>query len=305
MTVLTRQQYWGSPEVKEAEASGTAAMPSAADPDRTPASKDLKFIPKSAHVTVAPTGVVLQPVAGTQAVSNPQSRVNVEGKEAPRHKSEKTASRFALISINRYPLDSYSDVEKAAAYFGEWRNQFSPAQRHEYCGNLVKRAAELGVKVSDDLAKYGSETYAPASELELGIFCRQAVVDQAGRDVLSKLAEERGQITPELYAATLEEFDKTAGIEHLYDRGVLDPFYSTYGVKVAEDSNGSYVLGNDVIMYSDLLQLAQTTCAGMKNAFGDDFVKEFRKDPIAIFESLPVDQKRVVGRMAGDVLIHY
>lgn len=281
MTVSTREQLWGNLSDKEAEASGTSVMPSAADPDKTVDSKDLKFIPKSA------------------------SRVNVAGQEAATHKTEKIGSHWALPSVQRYPLDSYSDVVKAASYFDEWRGSFSPAQRREYCSSLVKRASVLGVKVSDDLAKYGSATYGSDAELELGISCRRAVLDPGDAKLLDKLAEERAVLSPEYYAAALEEFDKIAEITHLYDRAVLDPYYSTYGVKTAEPEDGSTVAGNDVIMHNDLAALAKTECLGMKKVFGDDFVKEFRKDPITMFMSMPIDQKKIIGRMAGDVLIHY
>lgn len=307
MTVSTRQQLWGNLSDKEAEASGTSVMPNAAEPDKTPDSKDLKFIPKSAHVTHVPDGVVIAPVAGKQAPANPQtpSRVRVSGKEAPAAKKEKQASYFALPSVGKYPLDSYSDVEKAASYFDEWRGEFSPPQRREFCRSVVKRASALGIKVSDTLAKYGSATYGSPAEIELGISCRMAVVNRDDGRLLEKVAEERAVLQPEYYAAALEEFDKIAGIDHLYDKAVLDPYYSTYGVKVAEDADGSTVIGNDVIMHNDLVQLAHTECVGMKKVFGNDFVKEFRKDPIAIFTSMPNDQKRIIGRMAADVLIHY
>ena len=106
----------------------------------------------------------------------------------------------------------------------------------------------------------------------------------------------------ELFAEALHEFDKLAGIDHLYGRAVIDPYYSTYGEKTAAYDDGvSHVVGNDTVSNKQLKKMAKTPCAGMGKMFGDDFVKEFRKDPVAIFNSMPVDQKKIIARMANDV----
>lgn len=284
--VRTRKQLWGNLSDKEAEVSGTSLAPTGSDPDRSPKKDSLSFIPKSASVV--------------------PSRVNVTDIDPRPVIIEKIASRFCLPSQQKYPIDSFDQVTKAASYFDEFRGQFAPEQRREYCASLVKRASELGLKVSPTIQKYGSATYGTNAEIELGISSRMSVVHGSMAKLLDKVAAERPVLTPEYYAAALHEFDKIAGIDHLYDKAVVDPWYSTYGVKVAaEDKDDVYIQGNDVVHYSDVKKLALSPCAGMQKMFGDDFVQEFKKDPVGIFKSLPSDQKKLVGRMAQDVDIHY
>lgn len=280
-TIYTRDQLWGSLEPKHAEASGTSVMPMAGEPEKTP-SKDMKYIPKAA------------------------SRIDVSGLDAPTRTVEKTATHFALPSLPRYPLDTFAQVKQASAYFEEHGSAFAPSQRREYCSNLQKRAEALGLDTTPTVQKYAASSYGTTAEIELGLHSRMSVVDEDQRPVLQKIAEIRGTLSPEMYASLLGEFDKVAGIEHLYDRAVVDPYLSTYGVKVAESpEDGSYVDGALVVMYKDLVRLGKTKCQGLKDLFGCDFVDEFRKDPVGIFKSLPVDQKKLVGRMSQEILINY
>jgi hypothetical protein len=302
--VQTRQQFWGSFEPKKAEAAGTHVMPRGASGKGN--DKGQKFvIPKTAAVAPAPEGV--EPaVAGEQPPANPQAkplnpRVNVEGKEPPKPQ-EKKAGAFALPSLQRYPLNSFADVEKAASYFDEWGKQFVPTHRREYCVNLVKRASVLGIPLSEEIRKYGSESRAPALEVAIAIDSRRGVVtDQTHSAALSKLAEAGPTLSPELLVEALAQFDKIAGIEHLYDQEIPDPFWSVYGEKRAQGEGNSHILGNEVVSNKQLELLAKTTCHEIKTLFGEDFLKEFKKDPVGIFNSLPADQKKVLARMANDV----
>lgn len=303
---LTRQQFWGNYD-KSAEASNTELMPVSGKKE-SPTKDQLAVIPKTAQVE-PPEGVAVSGVPGTQPEKQPQAklvspRVDVTSKEPPKLIKEKEAQAYALPSQRRYPLDSYSDVEKAASYYATWGQQFSPAQRREYCSNLVKRASVLGVSLDQEIQKYGSANYASSSELEIAIAGRMSVLsDDTHRTLLSKVAEQRAVLPPEDFATLLGEFDKTAGIEHLYSVDILDPYFSTFGVKVAaEDEDGSYSFGNDYVTKAQLKALAASKNARERmDAFSEDLVADFRKHPIDIFESLPTPQKKLIARIANDM----
>jgi hypothetical protein len=307
--VVTRQQFWGNFKPKSAEAGRTSVMPrgAAGKVDKVPKAA----IPKvgSAFTPNQPEGVEHTEVEGEQAPANPQAkplppRVDVGGKEPPKAPM-KLKTSFALSSLQRYPLDTYADVEKAAAYYDEWGNQLPPQYRREYCANLVKRAAALGIPVSTEIQKYGSATYAPDEEVAVALDSRKGVIQDADHvELLDKLAESRVQTSPDLFANALAEFDKVAGIDHLYDSDILDPFYSTFGVKLAAgegDDSGSEIIGNEVIYHKRLRELADSSCIEVEKKFGEDFAKEFKQDPVGIFKSLPVDQRKILGRMSEDL----
>lgn len=262
-------------EAKHAEASNTSLMPAQPPADRK----------------VKPTVTVIQKVA------NMSPHVDVSTKEASVQYVEKKASLYALE--DRYPLDSYVQVKEATAYFEEYGMRLSPEQRHEYCMNLVKRANDLSIELPIDVRKYGSETYAPEAEIKVAFDIRRNVLlDPAEKLILAELEEKRAMLDPELFCLTLSEFDKTAGLDHHYDSYVPDPFYSTYGVKEAEEY--IFVDGNDRVNGYELELLGTTRFSSLAATFGQDFAKEFQKDPVGIFKSMPVVQKKMIIHMATD-----
>lgn len=237
----------------------------------------------------------------------------------------KKASVYALGE--KYPLDSYKQVEAAAHYFEEYGRRFAPVDRRTYCLALVKRASDLGVTVSDTVQKYGSYSLAPPEEIKVAFAARRnllqdtkqiAVLDgiehyckeQLWRDGPTGLwkAAEEGTAMPgfDIYhpfviCAALEEFDKEAGLDFLYDGDVPDPYFSVYGFeKKAEDADYSWTEGNDTVFARDLETLAKTNSHSIARAFNKELAKEFRKDPVGIFKSLPREQKKIISRMAAE-----
>jgi len=81
----------------------------------------------------------------------------------------------------------------------------------------------------------------------------------------------------------------------------MDPVESTFGFdKVAQDEANSWVNGNDYITKQQIEQYAVTAFRTLTDDYGDDFAKEFKKDAWAVFNSMPLEQKRRLARAAGD-----
>jgi hypothetical protein len=223
--------------------------------------------------------------------------VDVSGFEPPKKITEKKAASYALKG--RYPLDSYEQVKTASSYFDEFGKRFAPEDRKEYCSNLVKRAGAIGINVSDDVLKYGSDTYASDEEIKLALDARRTLLDNKKfQDALDKLAYIRPQVEPELFCLTLIEFDKEAGLEFFYDRDVPDPYYSTYGFQ--KEATFSEVIGNLRVTEADLEYLAMKRLPLVKGTFSEEMAKEFQKDPVGIYKSLPLAQRKVLANMARE-----
>ena len=309
---------------KTAEASGTTLMPSQPPSDKkvhTP----LAVIAKTSSVghLVAHGGKDVDPddniavLKKEQPEKHPQAghlspTVDVTNFTPPHSISEKKASRYALPSLNKYPLDSYKHVKLASAYFDENVRVMSPAMRHEFAVNLVKRASEVDVAVSEDARKYGSEEFAPDYELKAAFDARRlelqgnddaldllAGVERVTREKLWKEGSAPMPLTPEAAVQILEEFDKVAGLNHYYDRGIPDPFYSVFGFEKTANEAWSEVIGNDMVTKEDLDRLARIGAFSVKTTFGEDVQKEFLKDPVGIFSSMPLEQKKMLMRMAN------
>lgn len=304
--VYTRQQYWGRYENKEAEVGDI--MPYASRPSDGKDKGSKTVIPKTGSAVGLPEGVEEDALKGEQPEDNPQAkpinpRVSVEGKEPPKLIKEKQAQYFAMPSIQRYPLDSFAQVKQASVYFEEHRGHFAPVHRREYCQNLVKRASALGIPLSDEIRSYGGSGYASHAELEVALNSRKAMLTNDDHALLlDKLAEARPTMGADEFALALGEFDKVAEIEHLYDSEIPDPFLYIFG-KTAEDEDESFIVGNDIVSACQLKELAASACTTIKGRFGEDFVKEFKKDPVGIFKSLPADQKKILSREANEPTI--
>jgi hypothetical protein len=118
--------------------------------------------------------------------------------------------------------------------------------------------------------------------------------------LLDKLADLRCVMDAEQWSDALGEFDKLAGVDHLYGQDLVDPYLSTFGVKQAEHK---HVIGNEQVTDEQLKQFALRGLCTVKKTFGEEFAGEFAKDPVGIFSSLPRDQKKLVIRMATDTAL--
>jgi len=259
------------------------------------------------------------PPAAPQVKKTLSPHVDVTSKEPPTVIEEKQASYYAMPSIGRYPIDTYGQVKTADLYFQDHWKRMEPVDRREYCHNLVKRAAVIGQPLSESVKTFGQEGFAKVAHILAAIDARKLLVAphaEQGTDECTKVASvnalklyddlmaTRERMDPEVFAETLAGIDKVAGIDHLWDGAIYDPYYSTFA-KVADDSSDadpkdSVVIGNEYMKVQDLLTFANSKPDMIKVRFGDDFTSEFQKDPKAIFDSLPQPQKLVIMRLVNN-----
>jgi hypothetical protein len=309
--------------LKAAEVNGTTTMPLqepsnlSPTPSKTTINKTARVGHLVRHEGTAVEPDVVQPVTGEVYKEAPQARhlrptVDVSNATPPKVTHEKTASLYALQGQKRYPIDSYAQVKAAGQYFGDYFRFFAPEERREYASNLVKQAEAMDIELPYVALKYGASTLAPETEIKVAFDARRLEL-QSYPQQLRLLAEVESAILtqggtklaslalcPEDACQLLAEFDRQTGLNHSYDSTISDPFYSIYGnPKVASKAAWSDIIGNDMVTYSDLHRLSRVGTHTVRDTFGEDFQEEFRKDPIAVYESLPRDQKKMVIHMAN------
>lgn len=251
------------------------------------------------------SGSVLMPAAATAGASPPKvvkktasldPYVDVTRLEAPA-RTEKVASVYALG--DKYPLNSYEQVKTAAEYFEDFAHHFTPADRRAYSVALVKRASELAISVGELARRYGAEGYAP--DLKVAQDMRAMLVSEEARAELQDLFAKTASVTPEQFCQELGQFDVKHGLAYHYDSHVADPYYSVYGSKEASEETGSFseTIGNEFVSERALRALAKVAPV-LQPTFTEDFTKEFAKDPVGIYKSLPRDQRLVLMRLAND-----
>ena len=202
---------------------------------------------------------------------------------------------------DRYPVDSYAQVKMASTYFFENRSDMHPADRREYCVKLAGRMRELSMEVPEDIDRYGSPGYSADADALLEF--RRNLVTPEFTPALDMLIEKRASISPEVFAETLLEFDKMAGLNWIWGERLPDPYYSVFGPsleKVAE-SDWSYDERGVRINLLQLEDLARNQKLNLKKQFGEKFMEEFVKNPRVVFDSLPKPNKLILARMAQGI----
>lgn len=224
----------------------------------------------------------------------------------PRMEKAASAQRYCLIKEGRgrYPIDSYGEVMEAQRWFGDHSRSLHPEDRREYCTKLAARADELGIAVSDQIRKYAGEGFAPDGEIKVAVSTRMQfwAEDAPERDMLNGLMDKYASVSPEIFCEALRQFDETTGLHHYWDDAIYDPWYSTYGIdKTAE---WKFDHAGDRLTESQLRQVTRASYPLIREKFGEDLAKGLRDNPQQIFDSLPLDAKRIIMRMANDPQPH-
>jgi len=328
-----------SSDVDKEDKSKTAAM---ALPSRSPRKAFGSFLARKLRgqgTTEAATGAVRTQAIGSmfkpgsmegaadelsKKSSALQPYVDITGKTAPVKVAHVKHQRYALVKEGqgRFPLDSYGDVEKAAAWFDNYWSSLHPEDRREYCIKLASRAEELGIPVSDTIKKYGGQGFAPDGELKVAVCTRMQFWREgsAERSLLEGLMKEgtkagiitrhfegdgveqmkvAGQITtPEIFCEALRQFDEMTGLNHHWDSSIYDPWFSTYGIQ--KEAEWSFVHKTQKINEDQLNAVVSGSYKWLTEHFGQEFADALRKNPTEIFDSLPLPQKVIIMQLAND-----
>lgn len=210
-------------------------------------------------------------------------------------------TRYALPSSRRYPLDSYSDVKTAAAYFDEHCSHFSLEDRREYAVHLAARMEELSFPLTETVSKYAGHSYGPNIDIELLSRARNYLGTEH-EGAYEVLAEKRASVEPYVMLEALDALDKLSGAATKYDAplGFRDPYQAVYGKVAEEKKPWSWTQGNEYVTDDMLIGLARDRYRVLDQAFGLDVRKSFQKDPIGVFTSMPDPQKVVIARLAAN-----
>jgi hypothetical protein len=123
-----------------------------------------------------------------------------------------------------------------------------------------------------------------------------------------KLAQRKESMSPVDFASELERFDVSAGIDRMWDRYIPDAWYSTFNMsKTAagiSKAQATIRFGSEQVTEHALINLGKTP-KDLMTHFGEGFAKDFIKDPVSMFSSMPMPQKKIIARMAEDTVGNY
>lgn len=243
-----------------------------------------------------------EPYLGDKMASVMRPYVDVTGKSAPERFEKVAHQRFALVKEgqNRFPIDTYGDVLEADRWFNDHGESLHPEERRELCTKLAARADEIGCKVTDYVKKYAGVGYAPDGEVRVAVSTRMQYFqdDSPERDMLNGLMNKYAHVSPDVFCEAVRQFDEATGLDYHWDDGVYDPWYTTYGF--IKEAAWEFSTHGDKINEEQLKQVVNASYPLIKEKFGDDMADGLKKSPVQIFNSLPLDTKRIIMRMAND-----
>ena len=199
---------------------------------------------------------------------------------------------------NKYPIETPEQVKIAEDYFTKYFTRLEPADRVIVATNLEKRAEELGMETEEDwIINYSRMTkearqVSPTFEANL-VMRKEALQEKAddlitidgkqvrAGDALMKIAEMKvAGAHGDVLVQTIEEFDKTAGIEYAYDNKIVDPVMTVYG-NLANPKFDAVKIAGDLTDY-DIKRKANDPEVLEKIAeqFGKEAAQRFHQIPL-------------------------
>jgi hypothetical protein len=198
----------------------------------------------------------------------------------------------------QYAMPTPAHVKVACRYFEEKLAKIPLEERHKYAAAVQRRANELGMGAqTGTIAKYASDHY--SGMVDAHVRSRASLLQsspESTRGALHKLGAAREQMTPSKFASALHAFDKQAGLSRYYGSHLVNPYEATFGGEPV--AGYSVKVGSSEMTHDDVQGLATKQLAKVKEYFGQTIAEEFKKDPVAIFDSLPMDAKEVLARIS-------
>ena len=276
---------------KKAELSGTDVMPLQASHPKYDAGEE--EIPISSDTKRA-----------SAEASTVERYVDITGQRPEGLRKHASIKSYCLEKngTGMFPIDSYGDVLEANRWFEENRIKLSPEDRKEYCTKLAARANEIGIEVTDNVRKYASTSFADRDSVELAVAGRMQfwAEDSPERDLLTGLMGKYASVEPDVFCAALKQFDVLTGLDYAWDKEILDPVYSTYGFE--KKAEWSWAQDADVLTEEQLRRGVQDSVKihQIKARFGAEVAGGLVENPTGIFDSLPMDSKRIICRIVQD-----
>lgn len=199
-----------------------------------------------------------------------------------------------------YPIDTWERVKTAEAYFQEERIRMDPEVRRQYAVKLARKSYIIGFPLDQNIIELGALSYHSDGHLKYAVEMRKAAFEPTSveREFLDDLFEKRAEVHPEVYAECLKRFDTMNNLNRGWDHVILDPWASTFGVKTAAVV---WEQGAERVTEEELINLAHNDPEAIKQQFTEQFLDQFQKDPVTLFNSMPDPQKKLLARLAVDV----
>ena len=192
-------------------------------------------------------------------------------------------------------IASYDLIKEAEFMWPE----LDPVDRRAFALIIKEAALEEGAKVPTKIAQYAGEELNPNFDL---IMRRRLdyVRDPELASDYDRFSKVAYAMPLDIATETLYLLDEQAGLLDRYSANLPDPVLSIYGCNTKEamwswNHGGDYCTADEL----DLLVRDPVKRAKLEFVFVEDLVERFSKNPVATFESMPLEQQIILARMAN------
>lgn len=191
-------------------------------------------------------------------------------------------------TVKMFPVDDAQIARRSAETFSKIAYEIPARARFEGAIKLAAALRQLGVR-NEFVEKTAALTPNPAFRAHMDVR-RGMVTDDESLKTLDSIQKLAGALHGPMIAAAVEEFDVRTGISHLWDIKVRNPWDSCFTVKEA-----SVKVGDRSITKEALVKLLDS--GKLASMFKESTIKEFKSNPMVIFESLPEPTKQTISQM--------
>ncbi len=201
----------------------------------------------------------------------------------------------------QFAMSTPAHVKVASKYFAEKLDKIPMEQRHKYAAAIQRRAHELGMPPQGGaVIKYASDHYSGLVDAHLRSRASLLeVADPEHKEYLGKLASAKKELTPSQFAQALHGFDKKAGLTRYYGGFLTNPYEATFAGEPDQYAGYRTKVANQDMGSDEIKALATAKYARIKEYFGHSLADELKKDPVPIFDSLPMDAKQILVGIAN------
>lgn len=195
----------------------------------------------------------------------------------------------------QYAMPNVSCVKMACEYFEKNASKMPLETRHKYAAAIQRRAHELGMEIQKGaVGKYASDHYSPMVDAHIRARASLAEARPDVRAMYEKVGSLKKEYSPSQFAQLLHGIDKRAGMDRYYGSHLTNPFYATFAAQPDPYAGYRYKSASRELLPDELKNAVSAHHGKIKEHFGQTIADELRKEPLAIFDSLPKDAKEII-----------
>lgn len=204
------------------------------------------------------------------------------------------AEKYAFVrelgdgsTVEMFPVDTVDQLKASVQEFRKVAFDLSGGDRWRTAKALSEKLAAHGLK---DAAIEKLASLDPNPAFMTYVEARMPYLTEENQKTLSSIAALSGGLPGTKIAEALESFDRQAGIAHLWDIRIRNPWSSCFQAKTA-----SVDVGDRSVTERDVLGLLDS--GKLDHMFKKATLAEIRRQPLEVFSSLPDPLKHEIASL--------